>query len=210
MSSGSSPSNCTPYCAAMRAPPPLPKMCSTWPHWLQTCTLMFSTTPSTRTSTFSNILRPLRASSSAMSWGVVTMTAPLTGTRCASVSWMSPVPGRHVDHQVIELAPVGVAQQLRQRLGHHRPAPDHGLLGIDHEADRHDLDAVGAQRRHVLAVGRSRLGPPGPSSAAGWARRYRHPAGRPARPAPPRRAPDWPPWSTCRPRPCRRPPPRCS
>ena len=28
-----------------------------------------------------------------MSCGVVTITAPVTGTRCASVSWMSPVPG---------------------------------------------------------------------------------------------------------------------
>ncbi|MDR8834885.1 hypothetical protein FEQ02_05971 [Burkholderia pseudomultivorans] len=43
--------------------------------------------------TFSNIFRPFFASSSAMSCGVVTITAPVTGTRCASVSWMSPVPG---------------------------------------------------------------------------------------------------------------------
>ena len=43
--------------------------------------------------TFSNIFRPLRASSRAMSWGVVTITAPVTGTACDSVSWMSPVPG---------------------------------------------------------------------------------------------------------------------
>ena len=57
------------------------------------CRLMFSTTPSTGTCTFWNISSPLRASASAMSCGVVTMTAPLTGTRCASVSWMSPVPG---------------------------------------------------------------------------------------------------------------------
>ena len=28
-----------------------------------------------------------------MSWGVVTMIAPLTGIRWARVSWMSPVPG---------------------------------------------------------------------------------------------------------------------
>ena len=54
---------------------------------------MFSTIPSTGTETFSNIARPLRASASAMSCGVVTMIAPATGTRCASVSWMSPVPG---------------------------------------------------------------------------------------------------------------------
>ena len=55
--------------------------------------LMFSTMPSTGTATFSNIFRPLRASASAMSCGVVTITAPETGTRCARVSWISPVPG---------------------------------------------------------------------------------------------------------------------
>ena len=55
--------------------------------------LMFSTTPRMGTPTFSNIFTPLRASSSAMSCGVVTITAPVTGTLCDSVSWMSPVPG---------------------------------------------------------------------------------------------------------------------
>lgn len=55
--------------------------------------LMFSTMPRIGMPTFSNILRPFLASSRAMSCGVVTITAPVTGTRCASVSWMSPVPG---------------------------------------------------------------------------------------------------------------------
>ena len=55
--------------------------------------LMFSTMPSTGISTFWNILSPLMASCSAMSCGVVTMMAPLTGTCWAMVSWMSPVPG---------------------------------------------------------------------------------------------------------------------
>ena len=54
---------------------------------------MFSTMPRMGTPTFSNILMPLRASSRAMSCGVVTITAPVMGTRCDSVSWMSPVPG---------------------------------------------------------------------------------------------------------------------
>ena len=36
--------------------------------------------------TFSNIVSPLRASARAMSWGVVTMMAPATGTRCERVS----------------------------------------------------------------------------------------------------------------------------
>ena len=54
---------------------------------------MFSMMPNTGTSTLRNMFRPLRASSRAMSWGVDTMTAPVTGTSCARLSWMSPVPG---------------------------------------------------------------------------------------------------------------------
>src|SRR5690606_11507281 len=92
-SSGSEPSRCTPYWAAMRAPPPSPKTCWAWPQWLHTWTAMFSTRPRTATSTFSNMRRPLRASRVAMSCGVVTMTAPATGIFWARVSWMSPVPG---------------------------------------------------------------------------------------------------------------------
>ena len=68
-------------------------MCSACPHFEQMWIAMFSTTPRIGMPTFSNILRPLRASMRAMSCGVVTMTAPVTGTFCASVSWMSPVPG---------------------------------------------------------------------------------------------------------------------
>ena len=54
---------------------------------------MFSMMPSTGTSTLRNMLRPLRASSSAMSCGVETITAPASGTCCAMVSCASPVPG---------------------------------------------------------------------------------------------------------------------
>ncbi|MNH35458.1 hypothetical protein D3C79_961440 [compost metagenome] len=54
---------------------------------------MFSTMPSTGTCTFSNITIPLAASSKAISCGVVTTSAPVTGMFCDSVSWISPVPG---------------------------------------------------------------------------------------------------------------------
>ena len=54
---------------------------------------MFSTMPSTGTATLRNMLSPLRASISAMSCGVETITAPDSATRWASVSWASPVPG---------------------------------------------------------------------------------------------------------------------
>jgi hypothetical protein len=46
---------------------------------------------------------------------------------------------RQVDHQVVDVAPLRVAEQLLQRLGHHRAAPDHRRFGVDQEADRHGL-----------------------------------------------------------------------
>ena len=143
---------------------------------------MFSTMPSTGTSTFWNMRSPLRASSSAMSCGVVTMTAPLTGTRCDKVSWCRPCPAacRRSGNRA---RPSACLQQLHQRLRHHRAAPDHRLLCVDQEADRHHFHAVRLERIDALAdrgvVGRS---PPAPSSAAGSGRRCPHRAGRPRRP----------------------------
>ena len=64
--------------------------------------------------------------------------------------------GRHIDHQVVEFTPRGVAQELRQRLGHHGAAPDHRLLGVDQEPDGHDFHSVGTQGRHMLAIGADR------------------------------------------------------
>ena len=49
--------------------------------------------PSTGTWTLLNMAMPLRASISARSWGVDTITAPASATRWAMVSWASPVPG---------------------------------------------------------------------------------------------------------------------
>ena len=59
----------------------------------QTKRLMFSTTPSTRVFTFSNILMARFTSPVATSWGVVTITTPSTFTVCTSESCASPVPG---------------------------------------------------------------------------------------------------------------------
>jgi hypothetical protein len=41
----------------------------------------------------------------AAGWGVVTSTAPSSGSVCTSESWASPVPGRQIDHEDVELAP---------------------------------------------------------------------------------------------------------
>ncbi len=54
---------------------------------------MFSTRPSTGTCVFSNIRTPRRASASATSCGVDTITAPASFSFCAIVSCASPVPG---------------------------------------------------------------------------------------------------------------------
>ena len=63
---------------------------------------------------------------------------------------------RHVDDERVEFAPGDLAQHLRQRLRHHRAAPDHRHVFVDEKADRHHFDAVGLQRDH-LAVGHLRL-----------------------------------------------------
>ena len=53
---------------------------------------------------------------------------------------------RQVDHEHVEPAPVGLAQQLPQRRRRHRPAPHHRLVRRQHRADRHDLEPVGVVR----------------------------------------------------------------
>ena len=60
--------------------------------------------------------------------------------------------GRHVDDEVVDLAPVRVLQQLLERLRDHRAAPDHRRVLVDHEADRHRLHAVRLHRLERLAV----------------------------------------------------------
>jgi hypothetical protein len=62
-------------------------------------------------------------------------------------------PRRHVDHEVVELAPGGIPEQLRQGLRHHRAAPDHRLARFHEETDGHRLEAMRLERHQVLAVG---------------------------------------------------------
>ena len=97
--------------AALR-PPPWSKMGVVLAQCGQTNWLMFSTMPSTGMWTLSNICLARTTSASATSCGVVTSTAPAARTLCESVSATSPVPGRQVQDEVVELAPVHVAHQL--------------------------------------------------------------------------------------------------
>ena len=60
-------------------------------------------------------------------------------------------PGRHVDEHEVRLAPVGVGQELLDRLVQHRAAPDHRLV-VGHEVTHGQaLDAVGRGRDHHVA-----------------------------------------------------------
>ena len=112
---------------------------------------MFSTSPSTGTCTRSNIRTPRRASISAMSCGVETITAPVSATRCAMVSCASPVPGGMSTTSTSSGPHVHLAHHLLQRAHHHRAAPDHRRLLLDQEADRHAGQAPGLQRDHLVA-----------------------------------------------------------
>ena len=50
--------------------------------------------------------------------------------------------GRHVDDQVIEVAPFGIAQELRDRAVEHWATPHDGFAGRDEEAHAHDAQVV--------------------------------------------------------------------
>ena len=91
------------------------------------------------------------ASSNATSCGVQTTTAPVSGSACASVSGTSPVPGRQVDHEVIEVSPIDLAKKLLHDPMEHRPAHDDGFIGFQQEAHRHQLEAVGLDRLNAVA-----------------------------------------------------------
>ena len=122
------------------------RRCSAWPVGAHARHVL--DVPGIQHADLSNIFSPRRASINAMSCGVVTITAPVSGTRWLSVSWMSPDARRHVDEQVVEVAPVGLAQQLLEGLGRHH-APDHQVVGLDRGSHRHHRPMV-LQRLHRL------------------------------------------------------------
>ena len=59
--------------------------------------------------------------------------------------------GRHVDHEVVGLAPVHVGEELLERLVQHRAAPHDRLVLAGEEAHGDQRDAVGVGRHdHVV------------------------------------------------------------
>src|SRR5450755_3683826 len=108
---------------------------------------MFSMMPRTGTFTFWNIARPLRASMSATSCGVVTMTAPESATFRVRVSCASPVPGGKSTRRKS-----CVTQERLDGLEDHRPAPDHRRVDVHQEPDRHDAHAEPLDREDLLLL----------------------------------------------------------
>nr|DAW15492.1 MAG TPA: hypothetical protein [Caudoviricetes sp.] len=59
---------------------------------------------------------------------------------------------RHIDEEIVELAPVGVADELAQGVACHGAAPEHGLVGVDHEAYRQNLDSMALGGNYEVAA----------------------------------------------------------
>ena len=109
--------------------------------------------PSTGTLSWRNMWIARVASSRATSWGVQTTTAPVSGSdlrqgqRNVAGSW------RQVDHQVVERAPIDLAEELLHDPVEHGPAHDDGSLGFEQEAHRHQLEAAGLDRLNAITPG---------------------------------------------------------
>ena len=156
-----------------RSPPPVPK----------TSEVMFSTTPIRRMFVFCAIVAARDATSCASGCGVVTITASARGSSWPSEIETSPVPGGMSTSEQVELAPVHVGEELLERAVQHRPAPHHGRVVVEEEADRHQLQVVRApagrsscRRRPAAARRRACAG----SSGRRCRRRARRRAGRAA------------------------------
>ena len=104
---------------------------------------MFSTTPTTRWCIIEAIVPARSATSAAASCGVVTTTTSALGRCWPSEIATSPVPGRQVEQQHVEVAPVDVGEHLHQRPVEHRAAPGDDLVAarLEH-ADRDHRDAA--------------------------------------------------------------------
>ena len=132
--------------------PPLPKMSYRLPRSGQTKPLMFSTMPRIGMLTLRNMAMALTASSSATSCGVQTTTAPDSGKQLRERQGDVAGAGRHVDDQVIQIAPGRVAQKLRDRAVQHRSAPHHGFARRHQKAHRHHLHPADFDRLNPVVV----------------------------------------------------------
>lgn len=141
------------------------------------------------TLTLLNMVTPLRASTSATSCGVETITAPGVSAAASTLTVDDDElakgelhvarPGRHVDDEHVQVllprSPVDVEQKLLHSLLHHEAAPRHRRVAPRQEVpDAHGGDAVVLQRQQLVVWGQrgraathrrsapARRRPPGP------------------------------------------------
>ena len=126
---------------------------------------MFSTMPMTGTLIRWNIASAFSTSESATCWGVVTRTDAGDRDGLGQRQLRVGRAGRQVDDEVVELAPVDVAQELLDRPADERAAPDDRLALGHEEGDRDHLHAVALERQDLVVRARPSARPRCPSSA---------------------------------------------
>ena len=65
--------------------------------------------------------------------------------------------GGHVDHHVVELAPLGLGGEVANEGVLQATAPDHRLTVGNHQPEAHQLDAVGLDGNDLAALGHQGL-----------------------------------------------------
>ena len=146
MSSGMPPRYSRPCSAAKRSPPPRPKISVSSPQCGQAKAVMFSTRPMTGTLIRLNIASALATSASDDRLGRRHQDRPGDRDGLGERQLRVGRARRQVDDEVVELAPVDVAQELLDRAADERAAPDDRLALGHEELDRDDLDAVALER----------------------------------------------------------------
>ena len=142
------------------------------------------------------------ATSCASGCGVVTTTASARGRSWPSEIATLPVPGGMSTTERVELAPVDVCQELLERSVQHRAAPHHGLVVVEEEPDRHQLQ-IAADRRHDHAIDCDRSSGRSRADAGSSARRRPRRGPRSCCPSPENATAKFAVNATCRRRPCR-------
>jgi len=104
---------------------------------------MFSTTPATRSPVFCAIVAARDATSWARGCGVVTTTVSARGRSCPSEIDTSPVPGG-MSTTSTSMSPQCTSwRNCSKARWSHRAPPHDGLVVVEEEPDRHQLQVVG-------------------------------------------------------------------